>query len=99
MEAGKRTWDLFVSKGILEVINDDLSGLALTCGCMLGMIVGAGAAVGVSVAFYGDEDYGVLMHVLCGIVGAYLAFAVVGIILRSVSSGVVAIFVCFAEGL
>merc|ERR1712154_526925 len=37
------------------------------------------------------------MHVLCGIVGAYLAFAVVGIILRSVSSGVVAIFVCFAE--
>jgi len=97
VEAGKRTWDLFVSKGILAVINDDLSGLALTCGCMLGMIVGAGAAVGVSVAFYGDEDYGILMHILCGIVGAYLAFAVVGIILRSVSSGVVAIFVCFAE--
>jgi len=97
VEAGRRTWDLFVSKGILAVVNDNLSGLALTCGCYLGLIVAAGASVGVSLAFYGDEDYAILMHILCGIAGGYLGFCVVGIILRTVSSGVVAVFVCFAE--
>lgn len=95
MTAGKRTWDLFMSRGIMALVNDDLSGLALTCGSFLGFIVSGAVSLGVSLAFY--EEYA--LHAMVALIGGFLGFCVVAIILKVVASGVVAIFVCFSEGL
>merc|ERR1719474_1426060 len=96
MDSGKRTWDLFMNRGISALINDDLSGLALICGAFLGFIVSGGVSVAISYAFYGEDD-SIYLHLLLGIVGGFLGYCIVVIILMTVSSGVVAVFVCFAE--
>eukprot|EP01083_Nonionella_stella_P226563 804497_1 len=92
-QSAKATWDLFMNNGLSALINDDLSGLALTCGAVLGMVVSAIAGFFVAQAFYGELVLSIYLAILCGILGYY----VVVIILLAVASGVVAIFVCFAE--
>jgi len=92
-QSAKRTWDLFMSNGISALINDDLSGLALTCGAVLGAVVSGVAGFFVANAFYDN----VALAVYLGLVGAMFGYYVVVIILLVVASGVVALFVCFAE--
>lgn len=96
LSAGKRTWDIFVERGFQQLINDDLSGLALFCGCFLGAVVSCAAAVGVSVSIFTHDD-DVYYHYLLGFMGFVLGYCVVAVILKVVASGVVAVFVCFAE--
>lgn len=92
-QSAKATWDLFMNNGLKALINDDLSGLALTCGAVLGMVVSGVAGFFVAQAFY--DNLGLSIYV--AILGAILGYYVVVIILLVVASGVVAIFVCFAE--
>eukprot|EP00483_Globobulimina_turgida_P009808 UN09827 len=92
-QSAKATWDLFMSNGLSALINDDLSGLALTCGAVLGMVVSAVAGFFVAQAYYQDLYLSIYLAFLGGIFGYY----VVVIILLVVASGVVAIFLCFAE--
>jgi len=96
LTAGKRTWALFERELMLALINDDLSGLALTCGCILGAVASCGAAVLVAMSMYTNDD-DTLYHWLLGIIGFFLGYCVVAVILKVVASGVVALFVCFAE--
>jgi len=90
--AAKNTWGLFMSKGIMALINDDLTGLALSCGAILGGVVSGLVGYLVAIGFY-DEG----LSIALAIVGAILGYIVVVIILLVVASGVVAIFVLFAE--
>jgi len=90
--AAKNTWGLFMSKGIMALINDDLTGLALTCGAVLGAVVSGLVGYVVAIGYY-DTDLAWVLAVF----GALLGYIVVVIILLVVASGVVAIFVLFAE--
>jgi len=96
LTAGKRTWDIFTMRGFEQLINDDLSGLALLGGCFLGAVVSCAAAVVVSMSVFTHDD-DVYYHYLLGFMGFVLGYCVVAVILKVVASGVVAIFVCFAE--
>ena len=84
-----------MNRGIKALVNDDLTGLALSCGAFLGFVVCAGTGVVISTAFY-DEIH---LHIILGFIGGFLGYCVVAIILMVVASGVVALFVCFAEGM
>jgi len=90
--AAKNTWNLFMSRGIMALINDDLSGLALTCGAVLGAVVSGLVGYFVAIGFY-ETDLAVGLAFFAAILG----YIVVVIILLVVASGVVAIFVLFAE--
>jgi len=96
LTAGKRTWALFERELMTALINDDLSGLALTCGCILGAVASGGAALLVAMSMYTNDD-DTLYHWMLAIIGFFLGYCVVAVILKVVASGVVALFVCFAE--
>jgi len=93
-QSAQRTWDLFMNNGLKALINDDLSGLALTCGALLGLVVCGIVSYFVGLAFYPNGEAELIA---CVVVGAVLGYYAVVIILLCVASGVVAIFVCFAE--
>jgi len=96
LTAGKRTWGLFEREFMTTLINDDLSGLALFCGSILGAVVSGVAAALVAMSMYtGDDD--AVIHWLLAIIGFFLGYCVCAVILKVVASGVVALFVCFAE--
>jgi len=92
--AAKATFQLFFSGNqlIMALINDDLSGMALTCGAVLGAVVSGVVGYLVASGFYDDS-----LAVGLAIFGAILGYLVVVIILLVVASGVVTIFVLFAE--
>ena len=93
-QSAQATWDLFMSRGIQALINDDLSGLALSAGCLLGAVVAGLVGGFIGAAFYPNEP---LFWFVLGILGAILGYYACCIILIVVASGVVALFVCFAE--
>ena len=99
IESAKATWELFTSgSGIIKaLINDDLTGMALSCGAVLGLVVAGVIGYFVAFAFYQDTIFDPLLPIIAAIVGALLGYFAVVIILLVVASGVVAIFVCFAE--
>jgi hypothetical protein len=96
-QAAKATWNLLSSRGIDAIINDDLTGLALSCGAFFGFVVSAFAGYFVSTAFFGTGAFGILASVLLAIYGGIVGYALCVLILLVVRSGVVALFVCFAE--
>mmetsp|Transcript_70607 Transcript_70607/g.63405 ORF Transcript_70607/g.63405 Transcript_70607/m.63405 type:complete len:504 (-) Transcript_70607:66-1577(-) len=94
LQSAKATWELFMNNGLSALINDDLSGLALTCGAVLGGVVSGIVGYLISQAFYPDNlGYGIALAWAGFILGYYACV----ILLIVVASGVVAIFVCFAE--
>lgn len=93
IESAKATWNLFLAKGILAVINDDLTGLALSCGAFFGFVVSGFVGYFVCMAFYDSVGLAVLL----AIYGAFMGYALTVLILLVVRSGVVCLFVCFAE--
>merc|ERR1712129_350721 len=54
--SAKATWNLFMNRGILAIINDDLTGMAIGCGAMIGGIVSAGTGFLIGYAFYGQSE-------------------------------------------
>ena len=105
IHAAKATWNLFMNRGLMAIINDDLTGAAITCGALVAGVACGGVGWGITYAFYGndkdihwDDDwqrYGFLAcaAVFCGIVG----LIVTEIVLQPMPSAVQALFVCWAE--
>merc|ERR1712025_308642 len=54
--SAKATWNLFMTRGLTAIINDDLTGIALVCGSMIGAVVSAIAGYVIGYAFYGNDD-------------------------------------------
>jgi len=95
--SAKRTWSLLESKGIGMWINDDLVGFAVLCAATIG-----GAACVAAGFFMVRSDEGLLVTqpqrtaafaALGFVVGFYLCWTV----LSTVTSAVMALFVCYAE--
>merc|ERR1719189_1583267 len=95
-------FSLFASEGFTALINDDLTGMVLFAGAMVGGIATAGCGAGCGYAFYytddsvSQEDSLILVGSMAGygfLVGMMLTFTT----LYVVRSAVVTLFVCFAE--
>merc|ERR1712154_329864 len=102
--SAKATWNLFMTRGLLAIINDNLVGMALGCGSLIGGIVSAGVGFGIGYVFYHDEDSdsypSVPIALACYgfIIGLVFCYCV----LMVVASAVIALFVwtagCIASG-
>merc|ERR1711971_1497661 len=55
MSSASATWQLFASRGIMALINDDLTGSVLMCGSLISAVVTAAIGYGIGEAFYGDD--------------------------------------------
>eukprot|EP01084_Bolivina_argentea_P249816 418347_1 len=101
IHAAQQTWNLFMNKGIMAIINDDLTGAAITCGALVCGVLSGGIGWGIGYAFYKDslEDewakYGLLtcIAIFSGIVGLIM----MQICLHPLPSAVQCLFVCWAE--
>merc|ERR1711997_568207 len=56
ISSAKMTFDLFTKRGFFAIINDDLTGMVLVAGAMIGGVVTAGCGGGIGYAFYYDND-------------------------------------------
>jgi len=98
LTSAKATWDLFLNRGFQAIINDDLSNLPLTCGALLGFLVSGAVSFLILAAFYPiTTDHGLQLCIYVALCAAILSYFVIVDILICVASGVVCIFVCFAE--
>ena len=100
MKSAATTWRLFNDRGIMALINDDLTGSVLFCGALLSAIITAAIGYGIGWIFYNEDSdenikYGLpaALAVYGGVVGLILCICT----LTVVKSGIVSIFVCFAE--
>merc|ERR1712154_98251 len=53
--SAKATWNLFMTRGLLAIINDDLTGMAIGCGALIGGVVSAATGFGIGWFFYSDS--------------------------------------------
>lgn len=100
IQSASATWKLFADRGIMALINDDLTGSVLFCGSLLSAIVTAAIGYGIAWIFYNEDPdpeisngIPVGLAVYGGVVGLILCICV----LTVVKSGIVSLFVCFAE--
>lgn len=102
-DAGKATWQLFQSKGISAIVNDDLSGSVLSFACFITGAIVVAATIGVGhfgydmtnvTKFHGD---GTLYLILWCVIGFLVGFVLCMCSMIVIRSGVATIFVCFAE--
>jgi len=98
--SAKATWNLFMTRGLTAIINDDLTGIALGCGSLIGGVVSAGAGYAIGAAFYGnddDEDVRTALPVALAVGGFFIGFILCRCMLQVIASAVIALFVCYAE--
>jgi len=95
MEAAKSTWKLIKDRPIQAVINDSLIDPVLNFGVIVVAILTAAAGVGLSIAVFKLPN--IMAHVLFGILGLLIGGVECMIVMEVISSGVICIFVCFAE--
>jgi len=98
--SAKATWNLFMTRGLTAIINDDLTGIALVCGSMIGAVVSAIAGYVIGYAFYGnddDEDVSTLLPVALAVGGFFVGLILCRCVLQVIASAVIALFVCYAE--
>jgi len=93
VQSARMTFDLFSKRGVLALINDNLTGLVIFAGALLGGIVSAAAGYLLGLAFYDDVT---VQASLAGF-GFLIGLIITMTVLYVVHSSVVAIFVCFAE--
>eukprot|EP01083_Nonionella_stella_P221724 791871_1 len=93
IESAKATWSLFTSRGIFAIINDDLTGLTISAGAVIGGVVSAGVATGIAYTFYGAKEE----LIIAAIGGFFVGYILCAVILMVLASSVVALFVCYAE--
>ena len=88
--AAKDTWNLFKSRGLDMVINDNLIGNVLGLGIFFGAVIGALTGYGLS-----DKESALLYAYI--VAGFFIGFFFIWIITEVVSSGVATVFVCLAQ--
>ena len=100
MQSAASTWRLFNDRGVMALINDDLTGSVLFCGALLSAIITAAIGYGLGWIFYNEDPD---IEISQGIpIGLAVYGGVVGLILcicclTVVKSGIVTIFTLFAE--
>ena len=89
---------MFMNRGILAIINDDLTGMAIGCGALIGGVVSAAAGFGIGYAFYSDDDdYYPTVPVVLAVYGFLIGLVFCASVLMVIASAVIALFVCYAE--
>jgi len=89
--AAKETWDLFVRRGFEAIINDDLTGMVLTMGCVMGGVV-TGMVGAIWAAALGFNGW-----IVVGIIAFIIGFIMVALIMNVIESAVCTTFVVWAE--
>jgi len=99
ISSAKMTLNLFKNRGFTALINDDLTGMVLFAGAMIGGVVTAITGGGIGYVFYRDESDTVKVTVLpvMAATGFFIGLMLTMTTLYVVRSSVVALFVCFAE--
>jgi len=98
--SAKATWNLFMNRGILAIINDDLTGMAIGCGALIGGVVSAVTGFGIGWAFYGDSDDEEVyptVPIALAVYGFFIGMVFCASVLMVIASAVIALFVCYAE--
>jgi len=98
-DAAKNTYQLFSSKGIDAIINDDLSRMVLVTGALVGGIICGitGGFMGYGLFLVYTSDVAVITAVIFAIVGLYIGYFFTLEFMFAVGSAIKAIFVCWAE--
>lgn len=98
IQSAKATWNLFMTRGILAIINDDLTGMALMCGCIIGGVVSAGAGFAIGYMFYSDDaDLYPAIPIILAVIGLFIGLVFCQLVMYPVVSSVICLFVCYAE--
>ena len=97
IESSKNTWQLFERSGIKALINDDLTGMALFLGALVGLIVSGliGYLICWSIYDNGDDGFCYGVGSIGGFLGLFLCFQVIYV----TRSAIICLFVCWAEGI
>jgi len=96
MQAAKNTYQLFTSKGIDAIINDNLSRMVLVTGALVGGIV-SGVLGGFLAYGLFASDSGTTMAIIFAIIGLYIGYFFTLEFMLAVDSAIKCIFVCWAE--
>jgi len=92
MQAASDTWQLLKTSGVSALINDDITGPVLFFASLMTGLVGAGAAGVLAKTVWHEPMWG-----LWALLGGLIALSVCLVGMEVVASGVVALFVCWAE--
>eukprot|EP01083_Nonionella_stella_P237240 832438_1 len=98
LNGARQTFDLLLSRGILAIINEDISGMALGAGSLVSGILCGLLGFGIGTAFY-VSDSGVNDAMITGLAtyGAVVGLIFTWLVLSNVRSAIICLFVCFAE--
>ena len=100
IDSARQTFDLFYSRGIHALINDDLTGLAIFAGALIGGVVSAGVGYLLGYIFYSnssDYDIRVDIPIALAIYGFFVGLLFCMTVLYVVHSAIVCLFVCYCE--
>ena len=86
-----------MTRGILAIINDDLTGMALLCGSLIGGVVSGGVGWGIGWAFYKDDDTYPTIAIGLAIYGFIIGLVFCHCVLMVIASAVICLFVCYSE--
>ncbi|KAJ3372399.1 hypothetical protein HDU91_003445 [Kappamyces sp. JEL0680] len=95
--AAKDTWELTKARGIDAVINDSLIGSVLSMGGLFVALIVAGSAA-LFVRFSTDFSATVADYVIVAVSAFFVGIVEFSVMANIIDSGVVATFVCLAEG-
>ncbi|KAL6053502.1 pH nine-sensitive protein 1 [Balamuthia mandrillaris] len=91
VQAAKDTWEMFTTHGLWAIINDNIISSVLTLAAFVSG--GVTATFAALITYFVEVDAWIAMTVI----GFFIGFVVVLVVLEVVESAVVTIFVCFAE--
>lgn len=99
IQSAKATWNLFMTRGILAIINDDLTGMALTCGALIGAVVSAAAGFFIGYIFYNDANSTIYptIPIILAVLGFFIGLVFCSCVLMVIASCVICLFVCYSE--
>jgi len=92
-EAAKATWKLMKEKGIDAIVNDSIIGSLLSFSCLIGGLLSAGFGFLICYLF---SPSSLLFPIIAAVIGLFMGFFIMSIVLQVIDSGVVTIFVCFS---
>eukprot|EP00483_Globobulimina_turgida_P013430 UN13454 len=91
INSAKNTWNLFRSQGILALINDDLTELAIVGGALIAACLCSLIGYFIGLLFSTDVAIGLAIY------GFFIGFILCFTVLYTVHSAIICLFVCYAE--
>jgi len=90
--SAKETWQMFVSRGFEVIVNDDLTGMVLAMGSIIG-----GVVTGVICGVWAHAELASMAWVYIGIVGFVIGYIMVFLIMTVIQSAVATTYVVWSE--